>query len=68
MNLAYLDTGRFDASEIREENRRRANAQQTEMLLRAELEYQYELMNSTDAGVRERALAEIQRLNTMLGA
>lgn len=47
---------------------REANRQQTEMLLEAELEYQYELMNSTDPAVRERALDEIDRINTMLRA
>ncbi len=70
MSLAYLDTGRFDAREIREENRRLAcelaNVKQTQMLLRAELEHQYELMNSPDAKVRESALDEIERLQALL--
>lgn len=69
--LSYLDTGRFDVREIREENRlahERANQQQTEMLLQAELEYQYELMNSPDPQVRAKALLEIERISTQLGA
>jgi len=61
--MNYIDTGRFDALALR-----KANEQQTEMLLKAELEHQYELMNSTDPKVRERALDEIDRLNCLLRA
>lgn len=60
----------FRALEKRRENLSvaEANARQTEMLLRAELEHQYEQMNSTDPAVRERALDEIDRLNVLLRA